>query len=256
VAVAVDASAQLRAALADPNSWSAELPQGQSRLVSLREPAADGLLRVHPLGTLTVRQSVVPLNLERDIDKFGDAPVAGARRFKVTRVTVGTGDEPSSAVPDDFAPAQFFEMSDDAKLASPSFEPMQAGLRIGSSQFAFGFSQRVESPLQYETRIIDRKAAVPPPPPTLDYRLTEARLHMHALHGAAGRCKLRPQRPAPAKPFAKLEPARWTAVSADLAPLAGEKRDVTFVEALSSAALKRQRMVVREFELAQTEEPQ
>jgi hypothetical protein len=48
-------------------------------------------LRVHPLGTLTVRQSVVPLNLSRDIDKFNDSPIAGARRFTVTLVAVGTG---------------------------------------------------------------------------------------------------------------------------------------------------------------------
>jgi hypothetical protein len=256
VAVAVDASAQLRSALNDPKSWSSELPQGQSRIVSLRESAVDGLLRVHPLGTLSVRQSVVPLNLERDIDKFGDAPIAGARRFKVTVVAVGTGNESSGAVQDDFAPAQFFAMSDDAKLASPSFEPMQAGLRIGSSEFAFGFSQRVESPLEYETRVIDRKAAVPPPPPARDYRLSEVLLQMHAMHGAAGRSPLRRERPAPVSPFAKIEPARWTAVSEELALLPEAKRDVTFVEALGTAALKRQRMVVREFELAQTESPQ
>src|SRR5690606_5894735 len=99
-------------------------------------------LRVHPLGTLTVRQGVVPLNLTRDIDKFGGAPVAGARRFRITRVAVGSGQEATSAVGDDFAPAQYFEMSDEAKLASPSFEPMQAGLRIGSSQYAFEHAQR------------------------------------------------------------------------------------------------------------------
>ena len=60
---AVDAFAQLRAALGDAKSWTTELPAGQTRIVSLRESAADGTLRVHPLGTLTVRQSVVPLNL-------------------------------------------------------------------------------------------------------------------------------------------------------------------------------------------------
>jgi hypothetical protein len=79
---------------------------------------------------------------------------------------------------------------------------------------------------------------------------------MHALHGAAGRSKLRLERPARVNPFAKIEPARWTAVSENLALLPDAKRDVTFVEALGSAALKRQRMVVREFELAQTGRPQ
>ena len=94
---AVDAFAQLRAALADTRSWSAELPPGQTGIVTLREAPADGVLRAHPLGTLAVRQGVVPLNLERDIDKLGDAPVAGARRFTVTRVAIGSGSDASRA---------------------------------------------------------------------------------------------------------------------------------------------------------------
>jgi hypothetical protein len=251
--VAVDAFAQLRAALAEPRSWSAELPQGQTRIVSLREPVTAGVLRVHPLGTLTVRQSVVPLNLNRDIDKLGESPVAGERRFTVTRIAIGSGEQPSTAIQDDFAPAQFFEMSDEAKLASPSFEPMQAGLRIGSSEFAFGFSERMESPLEYETRVIDRNAAVPPPPPTRDYRLSEVLLSMHALHGAAGRSVLRREDRILPIPFATVQPARWSAVADDLAALPDAKRDVTFAEALSTLAGKRQRMVVRDFELAEME---
>jgi hypothetical protein len=252
---AVDAFAQLRAALADAKSWTTELPQGQTRIVSLRESAADGTLRVHPLGTLTVRQSVVPLNLTRDIDKFNDSPIAGARRFTVTRVAVGTstGAETTGALQDDFAPAQFFEMSDDEKLASPSFEPMQAGLRIGSSEFAFNLSQGVASPLEYETRIVDPKAAVPTPP---KYVLTRDRLEMHAVHGAAGRSPLRrEERRTAVQPFAKIEPLRFAAVSEALALLPGAKRDVTFAEALSSAQLKRRSMIVNEFELAKIEEP-
>jgi hypothetical protein len=254
---AIDAFAQLRAALADAKSWSAELPRGQSRIVSLRESAADGTLRVHPLGTLTVRQSVVPLNLARDLDKFNDSPIAGARRFAVTRVAIGTGtaNEPTDAVQDDFAPAQFFEMSDDQKIASPSFEPMQAGLRIGSSAFAFGFAQRIESPLEYETRIVDRKAAVPPPPPKVDYRLSEVLLQMHAMHGAAGRSPLRREERAAATPFAKMQPMRFAAVTDDLALLPNAKPDVTFSEALASASFKRQNMVITDFELAKTKEP-
>jgi hypothetical protein len=234
------------------------LPQGQTRIVSLRESAADGTLRVHPLGTLTVRQSVVPLNLTRDIDKFNDSPIAGARRFQITRVAVGTGtgNESTSDVQDDFAPAQFFEMSDDAKIASPSFEPMQAGLRIGSSLFAFPINQCIASPLDYETRIVDRNAAVPPPPPKVDYVLSRALLEMHAMHGAAGRSPLRrEERRATFQPFARVEPLRFAAVSEDLALLPDAKRDVTFSEALSSAALKRGSMVVNEFELAKIREP-
>jgi len=255
---AIDAFAQLRDALNDAKSWTTELPQGQTRIVSLRETVADGTLRVHPLGTLTVRQSVVPLNLTRDIDKFNDSPIAGARRFTVTRIAVGTatGTETTGSIQDDFAPAQFFEMSDDQKLASPSFEPMQAGMRIGASEFAFAVGQSIASPLDYETRIVDRNAAVPPPPPKVDYVLSRALLEMHAMHGAAGRSSLRrEERRASIQPFAKVESPRFAAVTDDLALLPDAKRDVSFSEALGSAALRRRSMVVNDFELAKIKEP-
>jgi hypothetical protein len=147
-------------------------------------------------------------------------------------------------------------MSDDEKIASPSFEPMQAGLRIGSSQFAFAVGQCVASPLDYETRVVDRNAAVPPPPPKVDYVLSRALLEMHAMYGAAGRSPLRrEERRATVQPFAKVEPLRFAAVSDALALLPDAKRDVTFSEALSSAALKRRSMVVNDFELARIKEP-
>lgn len=254
----VDAFAQLRAALNDAKSWTTELPPGQTRIVSLRESAADGTLRVHPLGTLTVRQSVVPLNLTRDIDKFNDSPIAGARRFTVTRVAVGTGTgtETTGPVQDDFAPAQFFEMSDDQKLASPSFEPMQAGLRIGSSEFAFNLAQGVASPLEYETRVVDRNAAVPTPPMQTRYVLTRERFEMHAMHGAAGRSPLRrEERRLVVQRSARVEPLRFAAVTDGLALLPDAKPDVTFSEALGSAQLKRRSLIVNDFELARMKEP-
>jgi hypothetical protein len=257
---AIDALAQLVTALNDTRSWTTELPVGQTRIVSLRESAADGTLRVHPLGTLAVRQSVVPLNLTRDIDKFNDSPIAGARRFTVTRIAVGTGtgtgSEATSPLQDDFAPAQFFEMDDDAKLASPSFEPMQAGLRIGASEFAFALAQGVSSPLEYETRVVDRNAAVPTPPLTTKYVLSRERLELHARHGAAGRSPLRAEeRRLDISPFAKVEPLRFTAVADDLARLPNAKPQASFAEALATAQLQRRGMVVNDFELAKLEEP-
>ena len=70
---------------------SASFPAGQRPLVTLRAQAggADGVL-LHPLGTLTVKQTVVPLNLE--ISRFGQAAPAGARRFTITRVSLGGRD--------------------------------------------------------------------------------------------------------------------------------------------------------------------
>ncbi|MGH8718979.1 MAG: DUF6603 domain-containing protein [Burkholderiales bacterium] len=247
--VAVDASAQLSTALNDARSWSAELPPGQSRIVSLRAPVADGVVQVHPLGTLAVRQSVVPLNLSRDIDKFGDSPVVGARRFAVTGIAIEGATQPSSTLNEDFAPGQFFEMSDEARIASPSFEPMQAGLRIGASDIALGFAESVASPLDYETRIVDRSAGTPPPAPARDYRLSMELLGMMALHGAAGRSSLRRDQPSVPAPFTEIQPPRWSVATDNLALLPDMKRGGTFVEALGVHRGDRQRVVVREFEL-------
>ena len=247
--VAVSAFDQLRAALADARSWRAELPPGQTRVVALREPVADGLVHVHPLGTLAVRQGVVPLNLDRDIDKFGESPVTGARRFTVTGVAIEGAAQQKSPLLEDFAPAQFFEMTDEARIASPSFELMQAGLRIGATDFSLGFDERIDSPLDYETRVIDRSAVVPPPPPARGYRLDMALLEMHAQHGAAGRSVLRRETAAAKTRFATIETVRWSPVAEDLQPLANTRRDLTFVEALGTRHGGRTRLFVREFEL-------
>ncbi len=244
----------LRTALSDRRSWSAELPRAQSRIVVLREDAGgpDAPVRVHPLGTLAVRQSVVPLNLDRDIDKFGESPVAGARRFAVTGVAIEGASQPTGALSEDFAPTQFFEMSDEAKIAAPSFEPMQAGLAIGSPAFAFDMASVVASPMEYETRTIDKSAGTETPPPTRDYKLGIVFFELHALHGAAGRSVLRRERPMVAKGYADVRAARWAALAAGgdaaSAPDA-QRREPTFAEALGTRTGNRRRLVLREFEL-------
>jgi hypothetical protein len=58
-----------------------------------------------------------------------------------------------SNVEDFFAPAQFFEMSDDEKLARPSFEELPAG--VAASDDAFTHGATIASELTYETILID-----------------------------------------------------------------------------------------------------
>ena len=63
-------------------------PARASWSVSDSRPAAGVLL--HPLGTLTVRQTVVPLGLTRDIDRVGTGTPSGDRRFAITGAAIGT----------------------------------------------------------------------------------------------------------------------------------------------------------------------
>ncbi len=239
---AVNVLDQLKAALGDARNWHAELPPQQTRVVTLTEAADKTTLRVHPLGTLSVRQGVVPLNLERDIDRYGEAPVAGSRRFAVGAVTLGGGPAGGAPVRDDFAPAQFFEMSDEAKLAAPSYESMDAGVRFGAPDYAFELASGLASPLDYETVIVDAQAApdeVPPP-----YRLSDVLLDLHASVGAAGRSALRSVAASRPTPFATLNSPGFAVIDDALKPIP-QSTGLSFAEAaaIASTAATRLRTV-------------
>jgi hypothetical protein len=144
-----DPTPLLAAALQDSGNWAGVLPPETEMAVSLRkiEGATDGPILVYPVGTLEVRQRVLPLNLK--ITKFGNAPVTGVDIFQV-----GVGDSlDSKPVKEYFARYQFEEGSDQDKLSRPSFEKLDAGIAIGSDEISFKFP--VPCKLEYETEVID-----------------------------------------------------------------------------------------------------
>ena len=139
-------------ALSDRRSWGGELPARLRSVLVLREDGGSpGLL--HPLAELTVRQRVVPLGLT--IDRFGNTTPAGASRFDVAAIDNAGGPSPSTRpLLDDFAPAQFLDLDDEAKLRRPSFERLQSGIAFGQGM-AFGGQEDEglvgEALLDYET---------------------------------------------------------------------------------------------------------
>ena len=70
---AIDALGELPRRLATGATGRA-LPVGQRRVATVRELPVPNEVRIHPLGKFGVKQTVVPLNLTRDIDKFGSSP--------------------------------------------------------------------------------------------------------------------------------------------------------------------------------------
>ena len=190
----VDVLPRLKEALGNPGNWMSQLPDGQRPMVTLRaKPGAATEVLLHPLGTLTVKQGVVPLNM--DISRFGQAAPAGARRFTITSVRLGGQNQTTRSVKEFFAPAQFFEMSDDEKLSRPSFEPMAAGVGIGSDEIAFTADANdwleVQA-IEFETIIVDkqRRESRHSDPKNL-YKLTPVLLGKQARFGAAGNSDLR-----------------------------------------------------------------
>lgn len=149
---AVNVQDELLAALADRTNWAGELTGGRDLIATVRNAPANDAVMVHPLGSLSVRQQVVPLGI--DIDVFRSARPSGARRFGITSLSVNGAAIQHRTVREFFAPAQFFEMSDDEKLARPSFEELAAGTAADSEAFTHGAA--VTSDMTYETILIDR----------------------------------------------------------------------------------------------------
>ncbi|HEV7808679.1 MAG TPA: DUF6603 domain-containing protein [Solirubrobacteraceae bacterium] len=160
----VDPLPALVAALKEPGNWHADLPDGAHTMVSLRKRLDAAQVIVHPLGRLGVRQQVVPLSIR--IDRFAGAPVAGAPSLQITGATVGGSPVDASglvAVDEQFAAADFIAMSDQERLARPSFEAMPAGVRISAvDRVVFGDHTAV-SDMDYDERIVsaDGAARVP-----------------------------------------------------------------------------------------------
>jgi hypothetical protein len=186
---AVDVQAQLAAALSTPQSWSTQLAPNRTHGVALRKLAPGSGLVLDPLGRLAVNESVVPLDTGRDIDSFGGAPVAGPRRFALSIALDGVALTEIQPLQARFAPAQFFVMSDDEELASPSFETMDSGLVVGTDAVSFDAGQLVAAPVEYHAITIDPLAATPPLPGS--YTLPAVLLALHSASGAAARAPLR-----------------------------------------------------------------
>jgi hypothetical protein len=156
----VDVLPLLQAAFADSRNWGAQLPANAPSLLSLRSQGSSVVI-AHPLALLEVRQSIVPLDLE--IMRFGAATISGATTFKIKDITVGKSSvfKQSSPVQDDFAPAQFFNLSDEEKLSGPSFEKHDSGVLVSGWTTKSGPSVPPKF-ISFETEYVDTLGGAPP----------------------------------------------------------------------------------------------
>jgi hypothetical protein len=143
----------LEKALADPRSWTTVMPTDYvSTFVSLapRKPG-DAALVVHPVGSLQVREKVVPF--EQPITKYGNARPTDGTYFTIASVTVDSKPEPQSWLTDEFAIGQYTDLSDDQKVTAQSYQPMKSGVTIGSADLVF--SRDVPCIVAYQDGYID-----------------------------------------------------------------------------------------------------
>ena len=149
-----DVEGKVALALAEPRNWSAQLPPEGESVVTLRQiPAVAGEFLVHPLGTISVLQRVAPLG--QKMDRFGNARISGLDQMDILKVRVGGTVAETDPITADFAPAQFLDMSDAAKLDSASFVKYEAGCRLRAGGIQRDMTPLVESSVAPKPLIID-----------------------------------------------------------------------------------------------------
>lgn len=146
---------EVLAALAEAASWLGdEPPLSPVTLVEDPEPS-DGeaaVLRVRPDADLEVRQTIAPLN--RPMEVYGLDDIDGPSELVVGASGItGLPATTSDPVVDWFAPAQYDELGQAARLAADSYEEMDAGVRIGAGGVATGVGPVAITP-DYEVRLV------------------------------------------------------------------------------------------------------
>ena len=108
---------------------------------------------VYPMGTLSVRENVVPLDVP--ITSYGNATPSDGNLFAISDVQINGQEESRSAVPGVLRPGQFNALSDADKLSLPSFENYDAGVTIGSASILTGKNSSAHDRLRRDSNRSD-----------------------------------------------------------------------------------------------------
>jgi hypothetical protein len=146
---------QLLTALGRSDAWAALPPEDAARVVTLCDQPSNGRVRIHPLGSLSSRQRVLPF--DKEIQRFGAAEVAPTT-FTLNGFRIGSSQAtytPAEQLLDDFAPGQFSPLSDDERLARPAFEAMHSGGRVSVLGFRTPSTPPVATTDDYDAFVVD-----------------------------------------------------------------------------------------------------
>lgn len=124
------------------------------------QPSESSPLLLHPMGGLEIKQGVAPLGVK--LASFGNARIEAQTpdNIWVAGIKIQGDTVPFTHAEDKFAPGQFFTLSEQEKLKSPSFSNYRAGIRVGSTG-KIDTSCIRERSATHETKIIDRSFDYP-----------------------------------------------------------------------------------------------
>lgn len=141
--------------------WSTALSAGKNLLVSLRkfEETATPPLVMHPAGSLTIQQKLVPLTIK--IDKVGNQKTGDIQKITISHATSSGVEFTIHPVDEDFARAQFQNLTDAQKLSKPSFEKMPGGVNLTMEGINIRNGKFVRKKVEYEITIVDKELQKP-----------------------------------------------------------------------------------------------
>ena len=133
------------------SNWKTALPANVKLLVMLRQlgPTDAGLI-LHPAGTLQISQNAIPLDIK--LDKVGGQAPSDADQFAFS--VAGSALTKAGAVQVPFAPAQFLNLSDAAKLSQPAYVPLDSGIELAGAA-TLTTATAITRPLRYDLTIVD-----------------------------------------------------------------------------------------------------
>ncbi|HEU5268720.1 MAG TPA: DUF6603 domain-containing protein, partial [Jatrophihabitans sp.] len=209
----------LTAEVGKPANWLAVVPgNGWLRLPD----APPGTFRVHPLARLSFHQRVAPLAIH--LDRLGPAAITGPST--VTILQAELNGHPVTATPDvldDFAPANFLNLTDDRKLAAPAFQTQQAGVDLAEPApdvDALGAADIAS--LTFDLEFVDPAGELPTTLPATLAGVAPAAVRPTGLAPAAVRPTglARAVRPGGRRPVTvRPRPSRWAELAGDPAAM-------------------------------------
>ncbi|MFH8838487.1 DUF6603 domain-containing protein [Streptomyces sp. NPDC017868] len=173
-----DIAPLLERELDNPRSWEPVLPEGAATLATLRGDGVDTARLLHPLGRLRFSQRVVPLDIP--VTRYGPGRLEKPATFTVS-VRFGDGSPTAQPIREQFARADFFDLTDDEKLTQPTFELLRSGSEL-TPPAAGADAPRRTVEVRYETKWIGERGAAPQP--RAFWLLTEPHLLAALEHGA------------------------------------------------------------------------
>ena len=142
----------LVAELGKQSNWKAVFAPGNDALVVLRQlsPTVSQTV-LHPAGTLQISQQAVPLDLV--LDKFGAQQPSDANRFTLSVSSPDLAKTRDLQAP--FAPAQFKNLADAAKLSQPGYAPQDSGVELAGAGELYATGTAVCREVRYDETVLD-----------------------------------------------------------------------------------------------------